>query len=154
MSNDKFFTGWGRPSYYPSEVNIKDTEEDIYSKSEDHLQFELNPKEYFESKGENCVTLIPEFLNGELIQKDPHCFTYGYNQILKEISFNENKEIALDTISQIVVSSNSNGKEVTEFILDSGLADKTERVLKILDMEEEWENLSELLDINPIEENN
>lgn len=150
MTNDKFFAGWQSPSYYPSEVNIEYEEKAAYLKSDEHLEFELNPKEYFKCKGKDCVALIPEFLNEELIQKDPFSYIYGYNQILKQVCFSEDKEIPLNTLSEIVISSNGTRESVTRFLFQTGLAEKTERMFKILNMESEWKTLRQILEYEPM----
>jgi hypothetical protein len=151
MPNENFFTRLGEFSFYKNEVKIQSTEEDNYSKSEEHIQFDIDPKNFFQTNGEESVELVPQFLNENLIKRDPHSFIYGYNQLLKVICFCEDKEIPLSTLYKIIISSNGTRDMTTQFILDTGLAYRTQRVFNILNMQEEWDTLNKVLEGNPIE---
>lgn len=144
MRHDDFFAGWGNISLNSREIKTQPIQQEPFVKSEEQLQFELNPKEYFECNGEDCISLVPNFLNEELISRDPYSFVYGYNQILKEICFSENRDIPVCTLFQILISSNGSKESISTFILETGLFEKTQKAFKILNMEEEWDTFEQI----------
>ena len=120
--------------------------EDFNPDIEEHrIEFQKNPQGYFEIYGEESVELIPQFLNKELIEKNPNNFVMLYEQLLREISFRENIKLQFKTLLEVIGCKESVSNEVPEFLLKTKLLDKTYDTFAILKMEEECKIINSIM---------
>jgi hypothetical protein len=109
------------------------------------IEFQKNPKEYFDTYGEESVKIIPQFLNRELIKNNPDNFVLLYNQLLKEVSFRKNKELQFATLLEVIGCNQSISNGVPKFLVRTELLDKTYKTLNILEMTDECKIIDNII---------
>jgi hypothetical protein len=139
-----YFQNWRQtqddisPPYF-EQLLEKDFDDDSSTNETDLIlqEFISNPKEYFDMFQEKSCSTISARLNNKLIERNPELFIQSYKESLKLICFCEEKELPLKTIIDTVTLDRQGREEIIHFLLGRELIEKTYRVLKVLEREEQ-----------------